>query len=104
MSGTNEKFILDGHTPISCPNLLIWAEWLERSDRCVAVSVMSNCCISTVFMGLDHSFGFGNRPILFETMIFGGPEDGYQTRCSTWEEAEEQHALAKTLIIEGGSK
>lgn len=36
--------------------------------------------VSTVFLGLDHSFGsFGEcKPVLFETMIFGGEHDQYQ--------------------------
>lgn len=49
--------------------------------------------ISTVFLGLDHSWGDG-PPLLFETMIFGGEHDGYQDRCSTWAEAEAMHAKA----------
>lgn len=45
--------------------------------------------VSTVFLGINHGF---DPPILFETMIFGGAEDGeYQTRCATYEEALEMH-------------
>ena len=51
--------------------------------------------VSTVFlMGINHAFGDEVEPILFETMIFGGPMDQYQTRYSTWEEAEAGHAEA----------
>lgn len=46
--------------------------------------------ISTVFLGLDH--GWGSLPLLFETMVFGGPCDGDQERCTTWKQAEAQHA------------
>ena len=28
--------------------------------------------ISTVFLGIDHSFGSSNEPVLFETMVFDG--------------------------------
>jgi hypothetical protein len=50
--------------------------------------------VSTVFIGLDHNFGGGAAPMLFETMIFDGGEDDYQTRCATWDEAEQMHAEA----------
>lgn len=46
--------------------------------------------VSTVFLGLDHSYGDG-PPLLFETMVFGGPLDQEQDRCATWEDAEQMH-------------
>lgn len=54
--------------------------------------------ISTVFMGIDHNFTGSGRPILFETMVFGLPDTEvgyeYQRRCSTWDEAVQQHKEA----------
>jgi hypothetical protein len=55
--------------------------------------------VSTVFMGIDHNFTRGGPPLLFETMIFGGPEDGFQARYSTWDEAEAGHAVALHLAV-----
>lgn len=52
--------------------------------------------ISTVFLGFDHGFGQG-LPILFETMIFGGPYDQWQRRYCTWDEAEAGHRHAVAL-------
>jgi hypothetical protein len=50
--------------------------------------------VSTVFiLGINHAFGDGD-PLLFETMIFDGPLDGYQVRYSTWEQAEVGHKEA----------
>jgi hypothetical protein len=46
--------------------------------------------VSTVFLVMNHNH-FGGPPILFETMVFGGPMDQEQRRCSTWAEAEAQH-------------
>ena len=53
--------------------------------------------VSTVFLGLDHSFG-GGTPILFETMIFGGEYDDYQERYHTLEEAQVGHEKAISLV------
>ena len=47
--------------------------------------------ISTVFLGIDHQFGMGSPPILFETMVFGGELDQEQERYCTYREAEEGH-------------
>ena len=45
--------------------------------------------VSTVFLALHHMGG------MFETMIFGGPEDSeYQERCTTFEESLAQHRKA----------
>jgi len=41
--------------------------------------------VSTVFLGLDHSWlGYG-KPVLWETMIFGGKHNGFQERYSSYE-------------------
>lgn len=85
----------DRKTPVSC-DLMECARAIEK-DRVVSKDELpGGVLVSTVFLGLDHSFGSG-PPILFETMIFGGPHDGYQERYSSWDEAEKGHkkALAK---------
>ena len=94
----SDKYILNDKIPVPVHDLLEWAEWMETADRRVNFDMVGDTKISTVFLGLDRSFG-GNRPVLFETMIFGGPHDGYQERCSTWEEAEIEHNKAKSLVI-----
>ena len=92
----SDNYVLDGTTPKLEPDLMTWAQWFESADRKVARSEVGKTKISTVFLGLDHSFGEG-PPMLFETMIFGGEHDEYQDRCSTWEEAEQMHAKAVAL-------
>ncbi len=46
--------------------------------------------VSTVWLGLDHNWGEG-RPLIFETMVFGGPNDQDQYRYSTEAEALAGH-------------
>ena len=89
----SDRYILDGHTPVPCDDLMKWGAWFERANRSVDTTSVGPMRVSTVFLGLDHSFGSG-APILFETMIFGMGDDEYQTRCSTWEEAEKMHRAA----------
>lgn len=53
--------------------------------------------ISTVFLGLDHNWGSG-RPLLFETMIFGGPLNEQCWRTATWNEAQLAHRHACAAV------
>jgi hypothetical protein len=86
------KYILDGKQPIPCGDVLAWGRWFEAvSNRRVAEDKIGDVRVSTVFLGLDHSFSEDRGPILFETMVFGGEMDGYCERCGTWEQAEEGH-------------
>jgi len=92
----NEKYILKGHDAVPCDDLMEWAKVFKGTNRHVASDMVGDVRVSTVFLGLDHSFGEGD-PLLFETMIFGGLHDQYQDRCSTWEQAEKMHKIAVDL-------
>jgi hypothetical protein len=55
--------------------------------------------VSTVFLIFDHAFGLeGVKPLLFETMIFGGKRNDYCQRYATWDEAVAGHAEAVDLV------
>jgi hypothetical protein len=89
----NRNYILVGKEPKQIEDILEWARQFETSNRIVEQTQIGDVLISTVFRGIDHSFG-GGEPLLFETMIFGGAEDGYQERYSTWDEAVKGHKFA----------
>jgi hypothetical protein len=96
----SSNYVLDENgNPKAEPDALKWAKWLEANimNRHVADETVGKARISTVFLGLDHAWG-GGVPLLYETMIFGGEHDGYQTRCSTKEQAIEQHRAAVDLV------
>lgn len=74
-----------------------WTDRRRSTDeyRRVAFDKVADADISTVWLGLDHSFGFGEGPpLIFETMIFGGPCDQDQWRYSTEAQAIEGHKAA----------
>ena len=51
--------------------------------------------VSTVWLGLDHSFGDDGPPLIFETMVFPSEEDFAELWCeryATLEQALEGHA------------
>lgn len=78
-------------------DVITWGKWFEKHDRIVKQETIGDVKVSTVFLGLDHSFGSG-PPDWFETMIFNGRHDGYCERCETWDQAEAQHAQAVKLV------
>jgi hypothetical protein len=89
----SDYYELIGQTAVPVDDVLEWARKLEETDRRVAhTTVLGMCHVSTVFLGLDYAFG-GGPPLLFETMAFWPGRKGYeQTRCSTWLQAQDQHA------------
>jgi hypothetical protein len=73
-----------------------WARSFEkRPDRRVAETTLPDgTWISTVWLGLDHSFGSG-PPLIFETMVFPSQDDMRDQDCdrySTEAEALDGHA------------
>lgn len=96
-----EKFILDDNgNPVPEPNLTKWSSWMQSCSRQIGLNYIGVSMVSTVFLGLDHNFA-GGAPILFETMIFGGPNDGFQERYFTRQEAIDGHDRAADLVRSG---
>ena len=97
---TSDKYILDAAGNPQKADLETWAKWFETTDRHLAEDKIGDVRVSTVFLGLDHSF-FGGKPLLFETMIFGGNNDQYQARYPTKEEALAGHGFALEAVKSG---
>ena len=77
-------------TPITSDEQLIAAADIE--NRQVAHTRVGDLgWVSTIFLRLDHSFTEEGPPILFETLVFGGPLDGDMERYCTEEEALAGH-------------
>lgn len=98
------NYILDAKgNPKRERDLMTWARWYEKNtdDRRVAWDEIGEgkdkVVVSTVFLAIDHGFGQGGLPILWETMIFGGAHDQHQDRYTTREEAVLGHQYALRL-------
>jgi hypothetical protein len=89
------KYILDAaNRPVPCDDLNVWGQWFATADRTVARTEVAGAQVSTVFLGFDHGFGATAMPVLWETMIFGGPHDDWQERYTSHEDALAGHARA----------
>ena len=85
-------YVLENRRAVPCDDMMVWCvAYRDFAARRVAHDTIGESMVSTMFLGVDHSFGEG-PPLLFETMVFGGPLDEEQERCSTWEQAEAMHA------------
>lgn len=85
-------YILDGKRPKPA-TATEWITWLETAERQVARNTYPKVEVSTVFLGLDHNWSGQGKPLIFETMVFGGPHHLAGKRASTWSEAERNHKL-----------
>jgi len=56
-----------------------------------------------VFLTVDHRFGGDGPPILWETLVFGGPLDGEMDRYSSYDDAVRGHA-AMLARVKGGKR
>ena len=91
------NYILDNDgNAVPCADILTWGKWMETADRHVAVTERGDVKISTVFLGLDHSFD--GTPVLWETMIFGGEHDQEMDRYASKEDAIKGHAAMVELV------
>jgi hypothetical protein len=104
-------YTLVNRTPLRVDDPIAWAHEMAKRYECkqrtgidpwrVTETFIGDIHISTVFLGLDHSFTRNGWPILFEMMIFGGSLDQFQNRCATWDEAEAMHAEAVQQVRHG---
>jgi hypothetical protein len=97
-----QHYILHHGEPVAEPDLMRWARWFEthNDERVVARDELpGGVTVSTVFLALDHAFGYG-QPVLYETMVFGGALDEEQDRYHTRDEAEAGHAAMCARVRE----
>ena len=87
-------YVLDENgEPKAEPDPKGWGKWFYGMDRHIGKTEIGKVLVSTVFLGIDHGFHPGRPPVLFETMVFGGPLDQEQERYETKAQAEQGHRL-----------
>lgn len=82
---TNVWYNLEGDTPVPVP-----PEKVNWDNRWHLWTTVGRAVVSTVFVPLDQSVD-GGEPLLFETMVFGGPLNDEGERHHTKAEAVDGH-------------
>ena len=82
--------VLKGHEVVPIGSQAKWSASFDYAARRVAHDTIGEARVSTVFLGLNSSFGEG-PPLWFETLVFGGEFDDEIHRYTTWDEAVEGH-------------
>jgi len=108
MTEWDRFYILRGKEVVAISSAREWGSWFATAERHVGDDEIGPLRVSTVFLGIDHNFWDDDGPpIVFETMIFGPPEDVEifgrrrvmrpdldMQRYATWDEAEAGHRVA----------
>ena len=92
-------YILDDDNKPVAISGMVFNEWITANPlkKLVKQEYVNEVWVSTVFLGLDHSYVKG-KPILWETMIFEGSLDVYQERYTSHEEALTGHEFAVQMV------
>lgn len=71
--------------PVLCEDVVEWSKWFEANTHKRILGrtyITQGIHVSTVFLGIDYgSLCPNDKPVLWETMVFGMPddwEDGYE--------------------------
>lgn len=90
-----DLYILDEQgAPLEVRDVAEWGEWFTRERRIVSqTQIGEKVLVSTVFLGMNHRFGEDGPPLLWETMIFGGPLNEAQERYASLPDARAGHKV-----------
>ncbi len=80
----------DDGIPIQETDYQKWSLWIKTADLTVARTRIDNCEVSTMFLGVNHGMTNG-PPMLYETLVYGGPLHKETSHYSTKREALEGH-------------
>jgi hypothetical protein len=100
--------ILDESGNVIPASLLEWATWFETNDKQRIIQqdyfLDDKFKVSTVFLGTNHNYFSSDKPLWFETMVFGPKKkkvllgkmhevrpDLWMRRCETLAQAKAQH-------------
>lgn len=97
----SDYYILNDDHTTTPVEMMEWALWAskDKGKSVVKQDTFGEVRVSTVFLGLNHAYLGQGAPLIFETMIFGGKDDGFQERYSTWDQALKGHQKTIDLFL-----
>jgi hypothetical protein len=94
--GRQYWWVLDGKTPRPATQEEASYFLMDNDKRRIAIDTIEasygSVTVSTVFLPIDHRVLGDGPPLVFESLVFGGPLSDEMQRYSSWEEAEAGHA------------
>lgn len=75
-----------------------WGASIRAARRVAETTLPNGRWVSTVWMGLDHSFGSG-PPLIFETMVFPGKDDMGELDCDHYSTEAEAIAGHEAMCV-----
>lgn len=88
------SYILENGQVVAEPDPRKFSVWFATADRQVALTRIGEVSISTVFLAINHNHSMEGPPILWETLISGGPKHGHFMRYSSLTDALAGHKQA----------
>lgn len=89
-------------TPIPGDDIERAREWSrlkeDQSYSRIGSTRVGQWWVSTVWLGLDHSFGDNDNPVIFETMIFNQSEEKVEEDLAYLEEYCERYCTEEEAI------
>jgi hypothetical protein len=95
--GKYSYYILNpDHSITGTNDVTEWSKQMDNETKIIQRDQIGEKLVSTVFLGIDHGWGWHQEPLLFETMIFPihSWNEEYCERCSTYDQAVEMHRKA----------
>lgn len=95
---------LSGKKPVPCS----FEEYIHfmksAANRIVEQTQVGDLLVSTIFTGIDHAFGTGEKQ-LFETKVFGLPDETQpRWRFATWNQAVREHRKLVVMLENKGKE
>jgi hypothetical protein len=103
VSGVDGLYVLDDTgEPRPEPDVRRWSAWLEAHGQAcrVARDAFTEFVVVTEFTAVDHNY-YGGPPLLWETVVVGGPYHRYLQRYSTRYAAELSHFHVVMRMLAG---
>lgn len=86
--------------PVLCGNRQQWSDWMQTANIHFGDTQIGEVRVSTVFLGINHDWLRKGKPVLFETLVFGGELNDTRWSYTSAVDAEFGHA-AMVKLVEG---
>ncbi len=98
---TKKRYRYFSQEGIGYDDTLKWAKHIEeRDNKSIKQEYVffGRFWISTVWLGLDHSWNENEPPLIFESMVFNSNHDGYDLDMNRYTTREEAIAGHQALV------